>query len=119
MNIIFMNKGLYCNLSGLIGAHTIDLTTGGITKHPHTVTLEMRYNWSKWYIGAYFNNPFKVWRSSDLVLKDYETHSSLRTRHVSDPYGAISIGCRFNYGKKKHHFADMEVEDVNQTTISK
>lgn len=111
-------RGLFIMASYLSRHEVMNQTTGMLYKNPDYASLEVRYNWNRWYASATYVNPFKAWTDGSLHLRDYSMTYSSRIARMSDNYGMVTVGCRFNFGRKKHKFANMEVEDVNQTTIS-
>lgn len=117
--IVYQHKGLQVIASWLSENKEIALINGYKEKVPNWLTLGFQYNWSNWYVTLAYRNPFKATTKGNLELSKYVIHSSSRISGVSDNFIGIKAGCRFNFGKKKHKFEDMEVEDVNQTTIYK
>lgn len=118
-SMTYQNKGFRITTGFLTGSTGMNSSNGYKNRSPCDLYLMVSYHWNSWYANLRYRNPFKARSSGWLRLKDYESSYESRTPRVSDNIATLSFGFRFNFGKKKHKFYNSEVEDVNQSTISK
>ena len=120
LSFVYMNKGWYFRLGCLTKSKGMSDSSGTVYHGFTRLTFNASYNVDNWHFElSTMNLGLKSYEESRLDYVNYKHTTSIREPRVSDNIVKLTVNYRFTFGKKKHKFDNTEVEDVNQSTISK
>lgn len=120
LSFTYMNKGWYFRLGCLTKSQGMSDSSGMVYYSPFQLRFDLSYNVDNWHFELNTKNiGLKSYSETRWDYVNYSYISSIRNPRISDNLISLTVNYRFTFGKKKHKFDNTEVEDVNQTTISK